>query len=89
MVDRWGHAPQMRHDSGNLRRLEQIPAEACPGLDAGLRDFADKDLLQHIESTIMFMTFDGSVKSHRDLDILPRLCQFRLADIERHFLNFN
>ena len=43
MVDRWGHAPQMRHDSGNLRRS----------------------------------------------DILPRLRQFGLPNIERHFLNFN
>jgi hypothetical protein len=72
----------MRHNSGNLRRLEQIPAKACPGLDPGLRDFADKDLLQHIDSTITFMTFDGSVKSHCDLDILPRLRQFGLPDIE-------
>jgi hypothetical protein len=31
----------MRHDSGNLRRLEQIPAK--------LHDFAGKDLLQYID----------------------------------------
>jgi hypothetical protein len=49
MVDRETLAPQMRHDSGNLRRLKQIPAKACPGLDPGLRDFTDKDLLQHFE----------------------------------------
>jgi hypothetical protein len=29
--------------------LEQIPAKACPGLDLGLHDFADKDLLQHFD----------------------------------------
>ena len=82
MGDRTRPVPQMRHNRRGLRRPEQIPAK--------LRDFADKDLLQHIESTITFMTFDGSVKSHeRDLDILPRLCQFGLPDIERHFLNFN
>ncbi len=75
-------APQMRHNRRGLRRPEQIPAK--------LRDFADKDLLQHIESTITFVTFDGLVKSHeRDLDILPRLRQFGLAHIERHFLDFN
>jgi hypothetical protein len=27
-------------------KLEHIPAKACPGLDPGLHDFADKDLLQ-------------------------------------------
>ena len=81
MVDRGASAPQMRHDSGNLRRAGQIPAK--------LHDFADKDLPQNIESTITFMTFDASVKSHRDLDVLPRLCQFGLPDIGRHFFNLN
>jgi len=82
MGDRVRPVPQMRHNRRGLRRPEQIPAK--------LRDFADKDLLQHIELTITFMTFDQTVKSHeRDLDVLPRLRQFRLADVERHFLDFN
>ena len=81
MGDRAPPAPQMRHNRRGLRRIEQIPAK--------LRDFADKDLLQLIESTITFMTFDQAVKNHeRDLDILPRLRQFRLANIDRHFLDF-
>ena len=69
MGDRWGHAPQMRHDSGNLRRLEQIPAKW---------HFAE-----------IAQILDAIRIAFYALDILPRLRQFGLADIERHFLNFN
>ena len=29
--------------------LEHVPAKACPGLDTGLHDFADKNMLQLID----------------------------------------
>jgi hypothetical protein len=41
MVDRWGHAPQMRHDSGDLRRLEHDAPK--------LIDFGDNIMLQNVD----------------------------------------